>query len=59
MTKRKHRLHNDRILLVQLSEKGTPTAKGIKPSKAVWGGSVLQCQGAEQSPALPHTQMGP
>lgn len=44
-------LHNDTILLVQLSEKGTPTAKGIKPSRAVWGGSVLWCQGAEQSPA--------
>ena len=34
-------LHNDRILSVQLSEEGTPTAKGIKPSGAVWGSSVL------------------
>lgn len=53
LTKRKLMLHNDMILLVQLSKKGTPTAKGIKPSRAVWGGSVLRCQGAEQSPALP------
>lgn len=52
-------LHNDMILLVQLSEKGTPTAKGIKASGAVWGSAVLWCQGVEQSPALPQTQMGP
>ena len=57
MTKRKHVLHNDRILSVQLSEEGTPTAKGIKPSGAVWGGSVLWCQGVDQSPVLPQTQM--
>ena len=44
---------------IQLSEEGTPTAKGIKPSGAVWGGSVLWCQGVDQSPVLPQTQMEP
>lgn len=54
LTKRKHMLHNYTILLVQLSEEGTPTTKGIKSSKAVQGSSVLWCQGVKQRPAVPH-----